>query len=408
MITSHDRTILRGLAGQVALTASLPVMAERRSLWIKHNQLEKTRPMILVFPEGSWRELLPQSVLECSTEITRSWEWSLRARLYAYAHFQDDTLCEGTWVVPKRITVSDWGLQPQHTLRPEETGSWKFIPVIQEFSDFKKLHFPSVSYDPNGTEQDLKTAEDLFGDLLEIQLKGIAHISFHLANLYSDLRGLEQMYLDMVDHPDEMCEALEFFTQGYENLLKQYVEQNLLSLNNDYTYHSSGGVGYANELPAAGFDPERVRPVDLWSSAQSQELAVVSPRMHRKFALDFEKRLLRHFGLNGYGCCEDLTDKLEDVLTIPNIRRISISPFANVDRCAEKLGRKAIFSWKPQPSHLVGEFDPGMVRSYIQHTLDVSKGCVLEMILKDTHTCQNHPERFDEWTKIARELVDAL
>jgi len=32
-------------------------------------------------------------------------------------------------------------------------------------------------------------------------------------------------------------------------------------------------------------------------------------------------------------------------------------------------------------------------------------GCVLEMILKDTHTCENHPERFDQWTRIARELI---
>jgi hypothetical protein len=28
------------------------------------------------------------------------------------------------------------------------------------------------------------------------------------------------------------------------------------------------------------------------------------------------------------------------------------------------------------------------------------------MILKDTHTCENHPERFTEWTKIARNLVE--
>jgi len=30
------------------------------------------------------------------------------------------------------------------------------------------------------------------------------------------------------------------------------------------------------------------------------------------------------------------------------------------------------------------------------------------MILKDTHTCQHHPERFDQWTRIARELIDAM
>jgi hypothetical protein len=28
------------------------------------------------------------------------------------------------------------------------------------------------------------------------------------------------------------------------------------------------------------------------------------------------------------------------------------------------------------------------------------------MILKDTHTCEHHPERFDRWARIAREEVE--
>ena len=28
------------------------------------------------------------------------------------------------------------------------------------------------------------------------------------------------------------------------------------------------------------------------------------------------------------------------------------------------------------------------------------------MILKDTHTCENHPERFTRWTEIARQEID--
>lgn len=49
----------------------------------------------------------------------------------------------------------------------------------------------------------------------------------------------------------------------------------------------------------------------------------------------------------------------------------------------------------------------GNGREYIQHTLDVTQanGCIVEMILKDTHTCENHPERFTRWTDIAQEVV---
>ena len=136
----------------------------------------------------------------------------------------------------------------------------------------------------------------------------------------------------------------------------------------------------------------------------------MGPEQHNEFILQYEKRLLEPFGLNGYGCCEDLTRKLDYVLTIPNLRRISISPWADVDECAEKLKDRYIFSWKPKPMHLVGEFDPDEIRSYIRNTLEVTKsnGCVLEMYLKDTHTCEHHPERFDEWTRIAREEIEEV
>jgi hypothetical protein len=57
LTSTHDRHILRVLASQVAELAGLPVMSERRRLWKQHNRLQPTRPLILVFPEGSWEEL---------------------------------------------------------------------------------------------------------------------------------------------------------------------------------------------------------------------------------------------------------------------------------------------------------------------------------------------------------------
>jgi len=138
------------------------------------------------------------------------------------------------------------------------------------------------------------------------------------------------------------------------------------------------------------------------------ELAEVSPQMHYEFVMQYEKPLLEPFGLTGYGCCEDLTLKLDFVTSIPNMRRISISPWAHVDTCADKLKGNYIFSWKPQPSHLCGDFNPGLIETYLRHTLKVCRdnGCVLEIILKDTHTCEQKPERFDEWARIARKLTD--
>ena len=66
-----------------------------------------------------------------------------------------------------------------------------------------------------------------------------------------------------------------------------------------------------------------------------------------------------------------------------------------------------IFSWKPHPAHLVGDFDENLVRSYLSRTLELTREFdnVLEIILKDTHTCEYKPERFDRWAQICRELI---
>lgn len=407
MISDSDSTILRGLAGRVAEIASLPVQAERRELWRMHNDLESVRPMILVFPEGGWEELLTDRDLRCKGDEARHIEWTLRSRIYCHEHFQDDMVTEQKWVVQKVIHDSGWGLEAKRIPSPTARGAWKFDPVIYDPSDLKKLHFPEIAYDKEETSRKFTEAKDLFGDILDVELRGISHISYHLMELYTGWRGLRQMMTDMHLQPRMVHDAMGFLEEGHKHVLQQLVNLNLLSLNNDNTYQSSGGNGYTSELPKPGFDPDHVRPCDMWASAESQQMAQVGPKQHAEFALQYEKRLLEPFGLSGYGCCEDLTRKLDDVFTVPNMRRISISPFADVDKCAEKLKGNYIFSWKPQPAHLVGQFDGDMIRNYILHTIRVAQehGCVLEMILKDTHTCEHHPERFDRWAQIAREEV---
>lgn len=406
MITKADRRRLRDLARKVAEIASLPIMAERREMWKRHNQLERVRPLVLVFPEGAWRELLPEAGLQCEDKRARAMEWELRRRIYQHEKINDDNVIEKTWVVHKVIHSTGWGLEAQHIASNQDTGAWGFDPIIKESADLEKLRFPEIEYDVAATEERLAEAQELFGDILDVKTKGISHISYHLMSIYCQLRGLDQVMLDMYDNPGMLHEAMAFLEEGHHRLVEQYIDLNLLSLNNDETYHSSGGVGYTAELPQEDYEPKHIRPCDIWASAESQEMALVSPKMHAEFVMEYEKRLLQPFGLNGYGCCEDLTHKLDYVFAIPHLRRISIAPGADVEKCGEKLQDDYIFSWKPQPAHLVGDFNEKAIREYIQHALDVTRGCVIEMILKDTHTCEGRPERFTRWTKIAKELAE--
>lgn len=404
MFDEHDRGVLRGLAAEVRRVAESPTNAERRELWTRHNALDSVRPLLLVFPEGSWGELLPGNTMICHDGKARGWEWNLRSRLYGWEHFASDNVVEADWPVGKVVRSTGWGLEAKHRQATSDRGAWAFDPVVTQFSDLDKLHAPEIHVDEAATAAEFALASEVFGDLLDVHIVGQTHISFHLMNQWTGLRGLEQVFMDMVTEPEFLHEAMRRLTDGHQHLLRQYVDLGLLSPNNNNTYHSTGGNGYTRELTPGASGP--VQLSEMWGSAEAQELDPVSPAMHYEFAMQYERELLAPFGLTGYGCCDGLHHKLGDVCALPGMRRISMSPFCNVDKAAPLVEDKFIFSWKPQPSHLVGRFDETLVREYIQHTLDVCRGGVLEIILKDTHTCEHHPERFDRWTQIAREQVE--
>lgn len=407
-IESRDREILRDLARKLAELASLPVMAERRDLWRRHNRLEKVRPLVYVDPQGAWPELVTEPSLRCGEKTARDVERELRQRIYIAEHFASDNVLEKEWMVRKVIRHSGWGLEPRRSHSTDSRGAFGFDPVIAGHEDLKKLKYPEVCYDEPATTGQLEFFQNLFGDCLNVRLKGMDQLSYHLMNQFTALRGLQETLMDMLDNPRMIHDAMAFLEEGHRRLLRQYMEQNLLGLNNDNTPIYTSGHGYTDQLPGAGYDPANVRPIDLWCWAEAQEMAVVSADMHAEFAFPYEKRLLEPFGLNGYGCCDDVTNKLDFVLTIPRLRRVSVSPWADVGKCAERIGEKVIFMWKPQPAHLVGTFNSGKIRDYLRHTVEVTRthGCSLEIILLDTQTCESHPERFDEWTRIAHEIVE--
>ncbi|MCX7916526.1 MAG: hypothetical protein N2589_00105, partial [bacterium] len=63
-----DYNIIRNLAEKVREIANHPIQKEKEEIWKKYNKLERIRPLVLIFPEGSWREILPEKQLLCEDE----------------------------------------------------------------------------------------------------------------------------------------------------------------------------------------------------------------------------------------------------------------------------------------------------------------------------------------------------
>lgn len=410
-VSDHDRRILRALARRIRDLTVDPARAATIAGWKRHNRLEPGRPMVLVFPEGGWRELIPEkSHPTCTDPWLRPFERELRRQIYTAEHFLSDNLADGVIEVPKVIHSTGWGPEARWIFSDDPTGARRFDPIIHRPADLARLHHPTIVWDEAASLRNLEVMIELVGDLLNVRLVGLKHVSFHLMSMWTAWRGLEETFMDMVEAPEFVHEAMEFLTLGHLGLIRQYEEQGLFDLNNDNTYHATGGNSWSDEPFLPGFDPGRIRARDLWASAESQELDPVSPEMHAAFAMQYEGRLLELFRHNGYGCCDGLHHKIEEVLSLPRVRRVSMSPFAKVDRAIPGLGARAIFSWKPHPGCLVGPFHEERIRTGLRHTLELARahGTILEIILKDTHTCEGRPECFDHWSRICREEVDRL
>ena len=202
---------------------------------------------------------------------------------------------------------------------------------------------------------------------------------------------------------------MDFLARGSLGITNYLAGEGHLTLNNAGHYVDSGGIAYSDELPATDFDGKRVRLCDLWGFGAAQSASEIGPQMHEEFILQYDLYLLRHCGLNSYGCCEPYTHKF-DILerNIPGLRRVSVSPWCDIVGAAEALQDKCIYSWKPNPAMLTGRFDPDRIRAYIRETLEVARDCVVEIILKDTFTIEHEPSRLLTWTQIAREEIERV
>ncbi len=131
--------------------------------------------------------------------------------------------------------------------------------------------------------------------------------------------------------------------------------------------------------------------------------------MFAEFIFPYQLPILERFGLNCYGCCEPLDKRWNVVAQIPNLRRVSMSPWADWAKMAEVLGGRYIFSLKPSPTDLAMDaFDEERIRTELREALQITRECRVEVIMKDNHTIRNDPSRVLRWVQIARDEAENL
>ena len=405
-LSKEEREFLHSLAKKVLEIANNPKQEEKRNLWYRHNRLEKVRPLLLVFPEDSWTEIIEENQLTVSHPYWRQWEWYLKHLIYRDQNLPDDFVVEPDLYVNTVIKTGGWGVEVNYIRPKKEKGAYRWEPPIKEPDDIRKLTHPVIEVDQEATRKRLSAVTEVFDDILPVRVY-TQPISANLIGEAANLRGISQIMWDMYDRPGWLHQLMNFITEGILKMADYLENNNLLTLNNRNHYNDSGGIGYTSELPAPDFDGKDVRLCDLWGFGVAQEFSEVGPTQHEEFLLNYQLRILERYGLNAYGCCEPYTRKFEMLKKrVPKLRRVSVSPWCDIKVSAKELEDKYIFSWKPNPAIIVGKFDPDRIRAYIRKTLQVAQGCVLEIILKDILTIDNDPERLKTWLKICREEIE--
>jgi len=265
---------------------------------------------------------------------------------------------------------------------------------------------PQVSHDAAETERRLAVAHELFDGLLEVRSWG-ADPYLSLWDLIAMWMGVENALYALVDKPDFMHRLAARLTDAYLCMLDQLEEQGLLC-GPQSLIHCTGA--YTDDLPAPGYDPQKPRTKDLWMFGLAQMFSTVSPRMFKEFEVDYTRRICERFGLVYYGCCDPLDGKMTQVRMIPNVRKVSMSPWVNEERGAAEIGGAFVYSRKPSPALLATDhFSPEKVRADLAATRTVCKryGCPLEFILKDISTVRYEPQRLFEWAGIAMQVAGA-
>jgi hypothetical protein len=403
-IAAADRDVLRGLAERVASNAARPSEAAKRALWYAHNDLQSLTPLVLVDPENGWNEIVTPGSIKCTGELGRRWEMVLRKELFWGDSINDDRPMEPLFEVGYTYSDSEWGVEEDyHGGGAGQSYTWD--GKIQGPGDVAKIRMPVVTVDQETTRQTLELARDVFSGILQVSLRGIWWWSLGMTLDLARLVGLEKMLYLMYDDPGMVHTIMGLLRDGYLGKLDSLEKNGLLSLNNAHSYVGSGGIGYTHELPRRPVNGS-VKTADMWCLTESQETVGVSPEQFEEFVFQYQLPIQERFGLNCYGCCEPLQSRWHIISRIPRLRRVSVSPWADQAKMAEMLEDRYVYSRKPAPSMLaVPHVDAEAVRADIRSTLDVTEGCVVELIMKDNHTLGRNPDNLVQWVRVAREEI---
>ncbi|MCL4553423.1 MAG: hypothetical protein M1305_07755 [Candidatus Marsarchaeota archaeon] len=401
---------MRSLGARNGEIANSPKNLERKRLWRKTKGLNAERPMVLIETCNVWDDFIPESSLQCSTPLGRSLERGLRDAINKFDAVDDDCVIEPRVTYNAVVHSSDYGVEVLYRQGDNGSGHGSKVwdaPLKNLAEDLSKLQHRKHELDVEATNRTREVLEDTFKGILPVVQRNSFWWSLGMTAIAIQLIGLEGFLLAVYDQPDELHHLMKFLMDDCLMTIDWLEENGLLTLNNEDDYIGSGSIGYTDDLPCDGY--AKYAPAqagDLWVLSESQETVSMSPGMFAEFVFPYQLPVVSRFGLTYYGCCEPLEERWDILRHIPNLRCVSVSPWADQERLAEYLGSDYVFCRKPNPALISSEWNEQSIRDDLNQTLRMTKGLNVELVMKDVHNVSGEPWRLGRWVQIAREVID--
>jgi len=409
-VLPSDVAILREMASRVRRMADDDHNRRLIDLWYAHDEGREHRPLILTETDGGLNMVAPDWKPRCREPWAQGQEWGLFSSILHRETIGDDFPLEPYVGVGWAVDRGTPGVET-HLTQPEAggpRGAYHIDAVLTLPDGLDKLRHRQFRVDRDKTLAVLDTLRTVYDGILDVKPRHNPWWTLGLTWETISLVGLENMMIYMYDQPEALHGLMAFLRDDYIAFVKWMEREGLLTLNNANDYCGSGSRGYTRSLPQANLPAGATpRARDLWTLIESQETVGVGPTQYGEFIFPYEAAIAREFGRVYYGCCEPVHTRWDVLQNMPNLRRVSVSPWSDEEFMAATLGRSLVYSRKPKPTLVSTErFDEEAIRRDLRTTMTLTRrhGCPTEIVMKDVHTLSGEPDRLTRWVNVAREV----
>ncbi|MFH1708782.1 MAG: hypothetical protein ABIF71_12820 [Planctomycetota bacterium] len=357
-------------------------------------------------PGKQWEAMFGPDYLKCTAGLARSIEYDLRRRIWMAENVPDDHIVWPTVVVaaPKR-EQRGWGVELGWKHADSDLGANAYDPPFKDGVELHRLTKPVITWDEEELQRQLEHARHFTGGKLTVfpNFRHVSHAPFDYA---VQMRGMENLLMDVALQPGTVHALMEFITSWIENVDRERERAGRLSV-----FPSPGGwQEYGFRIHCAWLTPDFTgrKPAlrDEWVYLTDQTSAGLGPDQYAEFIQPYHARLAAPYTNTTiyYHGCECLDLKGPVIKKNPNLRRFHVSPWSSVAKAVETFRGSVVMEVHDHPGNTFLKSDAEMQAS-LRKLVDAAAGHPMDLNISDIHTFDGKPQNLVRWARAAQAVA---